>query len=302
MTVSSREQLKRAVLLQTPAATRRRGRRARPARRERVDARAAPADRTGRCRCRGRNSGLWFLDQLDPAAGLAYHMPAALRLRGALDRAALRAALDRLVAATRCCARASRASTASRCRSSPPPTPASRWRTSTHRRSRVRAHAAREAAALARIEAEAARPFDLARGPLIRGLLLRLGAEDHVLLIVKHPRHLGRLVDRRARARELGALYAAFSRRCAGSRCRRSRSSTPTTPPGSAGLQGETLAAPGRLLARTLCRRPALLSCPPTAAARRCSATTAASCRFALSARAHRGPARSAERTARRCS
>ncbi|MCD0252311.1 hypothetical protein JWH16_00020, partial [Xanthomonas campestris pv. campestris] len=40
---------------------------------------------------------LWFLDQLDQAAGGAYHMPVALRLRGALDVPALRAALLRIV-------------------------------------------------------------------------------------------------------------------------------------------------------------------------------------------------------------
>ncbi|WP_259640337.1 hypothetical protein, partial [Pseudomonas syringae] len=29
---------------------------------------------------------MWFLDQLDRAAGAAYHIPAGLRLRGRLDR------------------------------------------------------------------------------------------------------------------------------------------------------------------------------------------------------------------------
>src|SRR4051812_36590903 len=41
---------------------------------------------------------LWFLDQLDPAAGVSYNMPASLRLSGKLDRDALRRALDRIVA------------------------------------------------------------------------------------------------------------------------------------------------------------------------------------------------------------
>src|ERR1700740_2120999 len=41
---------------------------------------------------------LWFIDQLDSAGGAAYHMPAALRLRGQLHRGAVRAALDRIVA------------------------------------------------------------------------------------------------------------------------------------------------------------------------------------------------------------
>ncbi|WP_223621886.1 non-ribosomal peptide synthetase, partial [Lysobacter sp. ESA13C] len=39
---------------------------------------------------------LWFLSQLDGVSA-AYHMPAGLRLRGALDQSALRCALDRLV-------------------------------------------------------------------------------------------------------------------------------------------------------------------------------------------------------------
>ena len=41
---------------------------------------------------------LWFLDQLDPAASVAYHIPAGLRLQGKLDKAALKASLDRIVA------------------------------------------------------------------------------------------------------------------------------------------------------------------------------------------------------------
>ncbi|UUZ56109.1 condensation domain-containing protein [Massilia sp. H-1] len=41
---------------------------------------------------------LWFLDQLDHAASAAYLVPTALRLSGVLDRAALKASLDRIVA------------------------------------------------------------------------------------------------------------------------------------------------------------------------------------------------------------
>ncbi|WP_338868509.1 amino acid adenylation domain-containing protein [Myxococcus stipitatus] len=58
---------------------------------------------------------------------------------------------------------------------------------------------------------EAGRSFDLAKGPLLAATLVRLGAEDHVLLLVLH--HIisdgwstGVLV------RELAALYDAFSR------------------------------------------------------------------------------------------
>ena len=61
-----------------------------------------------------------------------------------------------------------------------------------------------------RIAAEARRPFDLARGPLLRAGLWRLGETEHVLLLALH--HivsdgwsLGVLV------REVTALYPAFA-------------------------------------------------------------------------------------------
>src|SRR5205823_409665 len=69
----------------------------------------------------------------------------------------------------------------------------------------------REAAVAALITEEAHAPFDLEHGPLIRGRLLRLAEQEHVLLITQH--HivsdgwsLSILV------REVGALYTAFSR------------------------------------------------------------------------------------------
>ncbi|HEY2738947.1 MAG TPA: condensation domain-containing protein, partial [Thermoanaerobaculia bacterium] len=70
--------------------------------------------------------------------------------------------------------------------------------------------ALREAVAAERISAEARRPFDLARGPLLRAGLWRLGETEHLMLLAMH--HivsdgwsLGVLV------REVTALYAAFS-------------------------------------------------------------------------------------------
>src|SRR4249920_3741606 len=55
------------------------------------------ADRSGTLPLSFAQQRLWFVDQLDHAAGAAYHMPAALRLHGRLDRAALQATLDRVV-------------------------------------------------------------------------------------------------------------------------------------------------------------------------------------------------------------
>lgn len=39
---------------------------------------------------------------------------------------------------------------------------------------------------LSRIQAEAATPFDLERGPLVRARLIRLAPEDHLLLLTMH--------------------------------------------------------------------------------------------------------------------
>nr|WP_274610403.1 phosphopantetheine-binding protein [Pseudomonas sp. TH31] len=56
------------------------------------------ANRSGRLPLSFSQQRLWFLDHLDHAAGAAYHLPLALRLKGALNTAALHATLDRLVA------------------------------------------------------------------------------------------------------------------------------------------------------------------------------------------------------------
>ena len=68
----------------------------------------------------------------------------------------------------------------------------------------------REPRALELVRTEAQHPFDLARGPLLRALLLRLGAQDHILLVTMH--HIvsdGWSVG--VIMRELAALYAAFA-------------------------------------------------------------------------------------------
>ncbi|NUY36201.1 hypothetical protein F0160_39030, partial [Paraburkholderia sp. JPY303] len=65
------------------------------------------------------------------------------------------------------------------------------------------------AALVALCAEEACMPFDLARGPLVRGRLIRLSEQEHVFLLTQH--HIvsdgwsvGVLV------RELGSLYRAF--------------------------------------------------------------------------------------------
>ena len=93
----------------------------------------------------------------------------------------------------------------------------------------------RREAELARIgDLDARLPFDLAQGPLLRLALVRLAAaaDDHVLLLAMH--HIisdGWSIG--VFVRELAALYEA-SGRAARRRCRRCRSSTPTSRSGSA--------------------------------------------------------------------
>jgi non-ribosomal peptide synthetase component F len=55
---------------------------------------------------------------------------------------------------------------------------------------------------------EAVRPFDLARGPLVRATLLRLGRRDHILLVTLHP-IASDAESTRIMAREIGVLYEA---------------------------------------------------------------------------------------------
>jgi amino acid adenylation domain-containing protein len=73
------------------------------------------------------------------------------------------------------------------------------------------APAEREARSRAALAAEASTPFDLEHGPLFRASLLRLGAEEHVLLLTMH--HI--VSDAQTQGvidGEVGKLYDAFAR------------------------------------------------------------------------------------------
>ncbi|HEU4883256.1 MAG TPA: amino acid adenylation domain-containing protein, partial [Longimicrobium sp.] len=147
---------------------------------------------------------LWVIDRLQPG-GAVYNVPSGVRLRGALDVGALERALGEIVRRHE----------------------ALRTTFGEHDGAPVQVIApfagfvlpvedltaldadAREVAALERAREDGARPFDLMAGPLFRAELLRLGAEDHVLLLNAHHAvtdgwSLGVLY------RELAALYGAF--------------------------------------------------------------------------------------------
>ncbi|MCC6558329.1 MAG: amino acid adenylation domain-containing protein [Polyangiaceae bacterium] len=149
---------------------------------------------------------LWFLDRLAPGSA-AYNCPALFRLEGPLDAGALERSLQEL-ARRHAILRTTFAEVAGQ--------PFRVIGEAVDLRLEVDdllalPEGAREAEARRRLEADAARPFDLSRGPLFRARLARLGAEEHLLLINLH--HI--VTDGWSTAilfRELGALYAAFRR------------------------------------------------------------------------------------------
>ncbi|HKI02159.1 MAG TPA: non-ribosomal peptide synthase/polyketide synthase, partial [Thermoanaerobaculia bacterium] len=146
---------------------------------------------------------LWFLDRLDPES-TAYNMSAAVRLTGGLDVAALRAALDEIVRRHESLRTTFAAGEREPVQVIHPPRPAGLLLADLA----GLPEAGRETT-LKELSAEIRLPFDLARGPLLRAALARVGKQEHVLLFTMH--HIvsdgwsmGVLV------REVGALYAAF--------------------------------------------------------------------------------------------
>jgi amino acid adenylation domain-containing protein len=163
-------------------------------------------DRTGIVPLSFAQQRLWFLEQLGNL-GSTYHIPMGLRLRGELDREALVRALDRVVA------RHEALRTSFPTMDGEPvqriaPVEESGFRLVEHDL-HASGHADDELRRL--MDDEASALFDLARGPLVRGRLVRMAADDHVLLLTMH--HIvsdGWSVG--VLHRELGALYAAFAR------------------------------------------------------------------------------------------
>ncbi|HEV2734386.1 MAG TPA: condensation domain-containing protein, partial [Longimicrobiaceae bacterium] len=163
-----------------------------------------PVDRSGRLALSFAQQRLWFLEQLG-GMGSTYHVRRRLRLRGELDRVALVGALDRIVA------RHEALRTTFRVVDGEPeqriaPVEESRFQLPEHDLS-GRAGAEAELRRLVAEEADA--PFDLERGPLIRGRLVRLAGDEHVLLLTMHhvvsdAWSMGVLVE------ELSVLYAAY--------------------------------------------------------------------------------------------
>ena len=147
---------------------------------------------------------LWFLHELEPTSSF-YNVPVAVRLHGRLQLEALQRTLNEIVRRHESLRTSFATVDAQPVQSIAPVLLLELPLIDLS----MLPEAERENEAQQRATEEARLPFNLATGPLIRASLVRLGAEDHVLLVTMH--HIvsdgwsmGVLI------REVGALYRAF--------------------------------------------------------------------------------------------
>ena len=163
-----------------------------------------PAGRAGAPPLSFAQQRLWFLAQID-GVSQAYHIPLNVRLNGELHKHALRRALDRLVARHEALRTTFVAAGGQAVQRIGPPDIG--FALEEHDLAGERDP---EGALQRLVAEESAGAFDLERGPLARGRLIRLGDRDHALMITLH--HI--VSDGWSMGvlnRELSALYAAFS-------------------------------------------------------------------------------------------
>ncbi len=148
---------------------------------------------------------LWFFDQLEPGSSV-YNRPSHIRLTGALDVEALERSLTEIIRRHEVLRTTFVSVDGSPCQVIAPARPLSFPVVDLQHLP----ESERTAQAWQLVNEEARRPFDLAQGPHLRALLLRLGEQEHVLLLTIH--HIvfdgwsmGVLL------RELGTLYDAFT-------------------------------------------------------------------------------------------
>ncbi|WP_082339713.1 non-ribosomal peptide synthetase, partial [Pseudomonas sp. Pf153] len=148
---------------------------------------------------------LWFLAQME-GANTAYNIPIGLRLRGRLDDDALQRALARIVARHDTLrSRFTRLNDEALVLIAPVEAGL------LLRVEDLRGHPQADETLQALVQGEASIPFDLQDDPLIRGRLVRMADDHHVLLLTLH--HI--IADGWSMGvltRELMALYQAFSR------------------------------------------------------------------------------------------
>ncbi|QSQ15806.1 non-ribosomal peptide synthase/polyketide synthase [Myxococcus landrumensis] len=161
------------------------------------------SDRRGALALSFAQQRMWFLDRLVPG-GAAYNAPSALELKGPLDVDALERAFSELVRRHESLRTCFPDEGGVPVQVIAPPSPCRFQRVELPRSD------ARDESLRSLVHEEVVRPFDLARGPLLRVTLVRLSEEEHVLVVVLH--HIvsdgwsmGVLV------REVAALYEAFA-------------------------------------------------------------------------------------------
>jgi amino acid adenylation domain-containing protein len=164
-----------------------------------------PISRSGPMPLSFAQQRLWFLAQME-GVSVTYHIPAALRLRGELDREALKRSLDAIWA------RHEGLRSVFVVEEGEPRVElllAERGMPLLEHDLREVVDAHEELQRLMVEEANAG--FDLAQGPLIRAHLVRMQEEEHVLLLTQH--HIvSDAWSMGVLARELGVLYGAFHR------------------------------------------------------------------------------------------
>jgi amino acid adenylation domain-containing protein len=149
---------------------------------------------------------LWFLDQWNSASSF-YNVPIAVRLIGDLDAPALQKSLAAIVERHEVLRSAFPAVDGRPVQSVRPVDEIALPLTDL---SGLSAKVREQEAGRIALE-EASRPFDLSIGPLVRTSLLKLGTQEHILLLTLH--HIA--TDGWSRGvlmRELGALYSAFAK------------------------------------------------------------------------------------------
>jgi amino acid adenylation domain-containing protein len=148
---------------------------------------------------------LWFLAQLDPD-DISYIIPLVIGMSGPLDAVALSRALAEIVRRHEVLRTTFTTVDGRSIQVIHEPTALPLPLTDL----RALAPSDRDEAVRRELAAEMARPFDLARGPMIRARLLALADDDHVLVVMTH--HI--VADAWTRGilnREIAALYAAFA-------------------------------------------------------------------------------------------
>lgn len=124
---------------------------------------------------------LWFLDQLNPGS-VMYNVPAALRLKGRLESGALERTLSEIVRRHEILRTTYEAVEGDPVLVIHSPEPITLPLLDISQMAEVE----REAQGLRLAQAEMLRAFNLAQGPLLRVTVVKLGAEDHLMLFTLH--------------------------------------------------------------------------------------------------------------------